>query len=202
MLVHGVEPVRDQPAVLGDDGVGTDLVVGRVQVGDARGDLHALGVDPRAGTDAVLGIDGGRAAHGLGAEIGAPGLGSGAGLGGQRLAMTISPFETAIVGALRTADAGDEERHVGKLRRLRRRCRRRRLSLRPADERHAGDDHGESAGTNCLLHPHLPVRSPAFCGHGGMTPSHIRVRLMPPVACSPRCSTTAGIVGRERGIKL
>jgi hypothetical protein len=52
VLVDGVEPVRDQPAVLGDDGVGTDLVVGRVQVGNARGDLQARRVRP-AGIEAA-----------------------------------------------------------------------------------------------------------------------------------------------------
>src|SRR5262249_35744576 len=101
VLIDGVQAARDQAAVLGGDGLGPDLVVGRVQVGDAGGDGDALGVDPRTLADAVLGVDGGGGADGLRAEIGAPGLVAGAGLGGQRLAVTIGAVETAVVGALR-----------------------------------------------------------------------------------------------------
>ena len=44
-----------------------------------------------------------------------------AGLGGQGLAVGIGAREATVVGALGAADAGDEEGHVGKLRRLERR---------------------------------------------------------------------------------
>jgi len=49
----------------------------------------------------------------LHAEIGVPGLGAGADLGCQVLAMLIGTGEAAEVGALGSADAADEERHVG-----------------------------------------------------------------------------------------
>src|ERR671911_2813403 len=104
MLVDRVETAWDQAARLGDVRIRRKLVVGRVQVLDAGGDDDALGVGPRALADAILGVDGSGAAHGLGAEIGAPGLVTGAGLGGQRLAMAGGALEGAIVCALWAPD--------------------------------------------------------------------------------------------------
>ena len=85
----------------------------RVQVVDARGDRHALGIDPRTLADAVLGIDGGSTAHGLGAEIGAPGLAARPSRLRQGLALPIRPLQPAQIGALVEAGAGNEEGHVG-----------------------------------------------------------------------------------------
>jgi hypothetical protein len=116
MLVDRVETARDQAARFGDVRIRRKLVVGRVQVLDAGGDDHALGIRPGALADAILGIHGSGAIDGLSAEIGAPGLAACTCLGGQCLAVTVGPFEAAIVGALWPADAGDEECHVGKLR--------------------------------------------------------------------------------------
>src|SRR5262249_55028967 len=143
VLVDRIEPARNEAAVLRDDGLGADLVVGRVQVLDAGGDGHAFGVDPRSLADAVLGIDGRRAACGLGAEIGAPRLAAGAGPGSQRLAMPVRTLEAAEVGALGAACAGDEEGHVGKLRRRLLRLRAARTGTR--DDR-CGKDCLDAAG--------------------------------------------------------
>ena len=87
VLVDDEQPAGNAPAVFGQPGFGVDLVVGGMQIVDAAGDLHARGIDPRALADPVARVDRRGAAHGLNAEIGAPGLGAGAGLGRQRLAM-------------------------------------------------------------------------------------------------------------------
>jgi hypothetical protein len=81
-----------------------------VQVGDVVGDLGTLGVVPRAGADAVAGVDGLFATHGLLAQIGAPGLRA-AGRRGQRLAMLVGTLEAAEFGAVPWAGARQEEAH-------------------------------------------------------------------------------------------
>src|SRR5262245_38609141 len=53
--------------------------VGAMEIGDVLGDHFALGILPWPLADAVFRIDGGLAVGGLSREIGAPGLGTGAG---------------------------------------------------------------------------------------------------------------------------
>ena len=76
-------------------------------------DLHPVDIDPRPPADPVASVHRRRPARSLHAEIGVPGLGAGAHLGCQILAMLIGTGEAAEVGALGSADAADEERHVG-----------------------------------------------------------------------------------------
>ena len=89
-----------------------------VQLIDIAGHQHALGIVPGARPDAIAGIDrrlrrraiGG--GDGGGAEIGVPlALGRARRLG-QAGAIGVGPGQTAIVGALALADAGDEEGHI------------------------------------------------------------------------------------------
>src|SRR2546430_17070480 len=68
----------------------------------------------RTRADAVAGVD--RPGGGVGAQIGAPDLGAGAGGSAEPLAIGVSAIETAQIAALAGPDAGDEDGHVGRLR--------------------------------------------------------------------------------------
>jgi hypothetical protein len=87
-------------------------------------DHVALEILPWAVADAVARIDARLAVGRLGAEVGAPGFAARAVALRQRLAVLVGALDAAEVGALAGPGAGDEERHVGRLRQLRRRCRR------------------------------------------------------------------------------
>src|SRR5262249_31780008 len=96
-------------------------------------------------TDAVARIHRGRAVDCLSAEIGTPGFGPGAGLGRQSLAMLVGALEAAKIRAGGTAGTGDEERHVGELRRRLLRLRstnRRRHDYCGGKRRHCLRSHG------------------------------------------------------------
>src|SRR5437899_2938402 len=92
------------------------LVVGAVEVVDARRDYLALGVLPRALPDAIARVDGRLAVGGLRREIGVPGVLAGARRLRERLAMLVGALQSAEVRPLAGARAGDEEGHVGRLR--------------------------------------------------------------------------------------
>src|SRR5262249_46395890 len=72
---------------------------------------------PGALADAVAGIDRGLAARLLGAQVSPPRLAAGAGGLRQGLALAIRALEAAEIRALAGSRAGDEEGHVGRLRR-------------------------------------------------------------------------------------
>ena len=95
---------------LGQVGVG---VAAAVQVVHVLGDGDALGIDPRARADAVTRVHRtGAVRHLGGGQIRAPvGLGR-TGRLGQHRAMRIRAFQTAKIGAITLADAGDEEAHI------------------------------------------------------------------------------------------
>ena len=82
------------------------LVVVAVQIGNVLRYLHALGVVPGAGADAILRIEC------VSAEIGVPSLAALAGCGGQRLAMRVRSGQAAEIGSVAGSDAGDEEAHA------------------------------------------------------------------------------------------
>src|SRR5262245_47505790 len=77
----------DHVALFAERGLLAELVVGAVQVVDVLRHHVSLGIAPRAGPDAVAGIDGLPAARRLRAQIGAPGLAAGAGRLCKLLAM-------------------------------------------------------------------------------------------------------------------
>ena len=87
------------------------LLLGRVQVVDALGDHHALGVLPRPLADAVARVDAGVAARLGGAQVGAP-VGAAPSPPPWRARCSARRRrEAAEVGALARAGAGDEEGH-------------------------------------------------------------------------------------------
>ena len=107
--VRGVAAAVHELAFLVERGLLVQVVRGAVQLRDAVGDHHALGVAPRPAADAVARVD--RAALGVGAQIGMPGVRAGADAGGERLAVPVGAGEAAEVRALAAADARHEERH-------------------------------------------------------------------------------------------
>ena len=111
VLVGFVAAALDHLALLGERGLLGDIGLVGMQFIDRIGDDNALDVLPRALADPVARIDAGLALRRRGAEIGFPvGLGRTRRLG-QCRAMGISPLETAEIGAIAFAHAGDEETH-------------------------------------------------------------------------------------------
>jgi hypothetical protein len=72
-------------------------------------DLETLGIDPRAFTNPVAGIDGGLAARGLGAEIGAPYLAACPMFCCQGLAMFVGTGKPTKISPIGSGRAGDKE---------------------------------------------------------------------------------------------
>ena len=83
-----------------------------MQLLDAVGDDHALGVLPWAAADAVARID---AAGARGAQVSVPGAAAGTGRCGERLALPVGARQAAEVRTLAGAAAGDEEAKFGLL---------------------------------------------------------------------------------------
>ena len=145
----------------------------------------ALEILPRALADAVARIDRRLAAAFLGAEIGAPGLAARAVALRQRLAVLVGPRDAAEVGALAGPRAGDEERH---LRRLRQRRRRRRrgllLGLRAREHEQRRERRGEQECFRCVHESSLEIfcdvlivdveRSDFLQSQGSRPPSTVR----------------------------
>src|SRR5437867_9251985 len=102
--VHRVALLR-QRRLLGD-------VVRAVELGQVLGDDGALRVLPGAAADAIARVDG---AGALAAQVCVPGLAAGARRLREHLALLVRAGQTAEIGALSGAGAGDEERHVGLL---------------------------------------------------------------------------------------
>ena len=120
VIVHHKQAAHHLLAGFGDPGIDVDVgFCGIMQVRNAGGDGDAVGVHPRPLADAILCIDRALAAHRLLAEVGAPGLAAGAGLGGEITAMLVGALKTTEVRAVRTRRRGDEKRHVRILRRSR-----------------------------------------------------------------------------------
>src|SRR5262249_17999199 len=82
------------------------------------GNHFALEVLPWPLADAIAGVDGLPTARSLGAQIGVPSLAARASPLRQRLAVTIRALEAAEVRAFAGTRAGDEKRHIRRLRRL------------------------------------------------------------------------------------
>src|SRR4029079_7562276 len=95
------------------------LVVVAMEIVGAFRDDFPLEILPGAAPDAIAGVDRRRAAHGLRAEIGPPGLAARARRLGEGLAALVGAFQPAEIGALTGAGAGDKEGHIGRLRLLR-----------------------------------------------------------------------------------
>src|SRR5258706_15844937 len=114
-----------------------------VQLREVLRNYHALGILPGPLADPVAGIHRRLAVGCLGREISAPGLGAGARGLRQGLTMIVGTGETAEVGAVADADAGDEETGVGRLR-LRRLSRENRERGGPETKTRARDNFGES----------------------------------------------------------
>src|SRR5690606_7470434 len=89
-----------------------EVVVLAVQVLDALGNHHALGVVPGPAADAIARVDGLPAALGRRAEVCAPGLVAGADRGCELLAVRIRAPEPAQAGAVPGTFARDEEAHA------------------------------------------------------------------------------------------
>src|SRR5207253_6927135 len=107
-------------AALRNRRIEAELVVVAVQVVKVGRDDFALEVLPWAVADAVARIHRRLAACFLRAEVGVPGLAARAMALRQSLAILIRTFDAAEIGALAGSGAGDEERHFGRLRQLRR----------------------------------------------------------------------------------
>src|SRR4051812_47534848 len=110
---------RNDLAALAQRGVESELVVVTVQIVDSGRDHLAFEILPRSVTDAVARIDRRLAVCLLGAQISAPGFASSAVTLRQHLAMLVSAFDPADIGALARPGAGDEKRHIRRLRQLR-----------------------------------------------------------------------------------
>ena len=82
-----------------------------VQVGNILSDDGSLGVVPRAIANAITRVHGRLAAGGRGAEVSPPRPTTGSRGLCKRLAVTIGACQTAEIGALPRAHAGDEEAH-------------------------------------------------------------------------------------------
>src|SRR5262245_51632528 len=82
MLVADESHSGNPPAVLGQAGLAVDPAGRRMQVVDILRDLDAKGVHPGTLADPVARVDRLGAADGLDAEIGTPGLATGAGPSG------------------------------------------------------------------------------------------------------------------------
>ena len=113
MFIRSFVPRGDDFTLLGERGLLVQVVVAAVQIGHVFRNDNAFGVLPRTGADPVLRVDRLRS---LRAEIGVPCPIAGTGRRGERLAVLVGAFETAEVGALARADAGDEKTHAGRLR--------------------------------------------------------------------------------------
>ena len=85
------------------------FVVVAMQIGDARCDLNALGVEPGPGTDAILRVHTGLAVGGGRAEIRGPDAIAGAGGFGQCRAKRIGSGESADIAPLTGARTGNKE---------------------------------------------------------------------------------------------
>ena len=109
--VRRVATAVDDGALLRERGL-LGEVVGAVELRDVLGDDDALGVRPRAGTDAVARVDG---AGALRAQVRAPGLAPRPGALREHLAVLVGAGDAAQVAALAGSDAGDEEAHGGLL---------------------------------------------------------------------------------------
>ena len=130
MPVRLVAAAVDDLALLRQIVLLAELVVGAVQIVDAGGDDHALGIHPRPLADAVARV---HRAGALRRQIRMPGLGPRADRRCEILAMLVGAGKPAEIGALARPGAGDEETHIGLLR-LRRRCAEQRQACR---QRHA-----------------------------------------------------------------
>src|SRR5262245_53944374 len=119
MRVRLVAAAVDHLAGFGEGGLLVEVVLVAVQVVERAGNHFALRVLPGAAADTVARIDRFRTG---GAEVGAPGLGGGAGSGRELLTDRIGAFEPAEIAAIAGTGAGDEEGHRTLLR-LRARCR-------------------------------------------------------------------------------
>jgi hypothetical protein len=92
MLVGRIASPPDRHAPFIESGLLVDLVSVGVQVDQIRRDLYSLGIEPRAVTDAVLGIDPARA---LGREIGVPRLAARTNGLSEALTMAVGAVEPA-----------------------------------------------------------------------------------------------------------
>src|SRR5690606_8047614 len=109
--VRRVAAAVDLLALLAERRFLAEIIVLAMQVLDALGDHHALGVEPRPAADPVARVHG-LAALGRRAEVCAPRLAAGADGLRELLAMRVRAFETAEVGAVAWTFARDEEAHV------------------------------------------------------------------------------------------
>src|SRR5438309_313373 len=110
--VGSVAPAVDGLTLLGQRRLLVD-VVRAVQLGHVLGHDDALGVLPGAAPDPVARVD---RAGALRAQIGVPGLTSGARGRREQEAVPVRTGETAEIAALPGADAGDEEGYLALLR--------------------------------------------------------------------------------------
>src|SRR5258707_926129 len=76
---------------------------------DAFRDNFAFEILPGPRSDAVASVDGGHAIHGLGAEIGPPGLSTRARRLCPSLTLSVGAVQSAKVGSLAEPGAGDKE---------------------------------------------------------------------------------------------
>ena len=120
MTVRCKANARDDLAPLGQRRVHAKLAIVAVQIVNVLSDDFALEILPGAVANAVTRIDSGLAVGSLGAQIGAPGLSSRAVALCQLLTMLVGAFKAAEIGALARPGGGDKERHVRRLRQLRR----------------------------------------------------------------------------------
>src|SRR5215210_4623703 len=91
-------------------------VVGAVQLGDVLCDHDAFGIFPRPPADAVARIHRRLTVDGLGREVSAPRLGTGARGLRQGLAMVVGAGEATEIAAIADAVRGQEETGIGRLR--------------------------------------------------------------------------------------
>src|SRR6185295_20140130 len=108
VTVGRVATAVDHLALLAERSLLAEIVVGAVQVVDRLGDHDAFGILPGTVADAVARVD---RAGALRAQISPPGLAGGAGGLRELGAAGVGAGQSAEIGALAGAGAGDEEGH-------------------------------------------------------------------------------------------
>ena len=100
VIIRRITASCDHRATLGQRGLHAQFIAGAVQIIDAFRHYLTFEVLPRARSDTITGIDCSRSVHGLGAEIGPPGLAASTGLMRESLALPVGAFQSAKIAPL------------------------------------------------------------------------------------------------------
>src|ERR1043166_4951516 len=156
MHVGRVAPAIDDLTLLVERGLLGEIVVA-VELVNVVGNYGAARVLPGAVPDAGTGVDAGRAADALCAQVGAPGAVARAHPRCEKLAVRVRAREAAEIGAVAQSDTGDEERHVV-------------LRLQVAARRQSEQQHRRNdRQTQLVVHSSLTLMCGRMAPVGGLT---------------------------------